>query len=353
MLPYWITLAFALCVLRLSQRSDVVTGRTIYARWGVALSAGAFIFMTGFRYGVGQDYFYTYVPYFEKVCAGQAPADVEFGFYAINKLVSLFTTDPTPVFLICSIVFFVCTYAAIMRSSPHPVLSIFLLVGMAHLFVFMNAMRQLTAVSILLFSVRYIEERKPLRFAAALLAACSLHTSALLFAVAYFFPKLEITLPLCVGVVVGCALFKAPLADALLYVVSHTKYAEYIGSRFDTGQMGYVVAAINVVVLLFSAAVPCYYKKEIGGVYRILLWCQLVCAAVSIMAGAIPLAQRVRWVFSLPSVILLPMALDSIEDKRLRFVATLGVVVLYVAYVAITIGIRNGNNVLPYQNVLF
>lgn len=334
------------------KRWDAQNGRS-YMRWGVVASALVFICLTGFRYGIGQDYFYTYVPYFERVRIGLGQENLEVGFFALNWIVSRFTNDPTPVFLFCSAVFFGFLYAAIMKESSHPVLSVFLLFGMSHLFIFMNATRQMTAVAVLPFSLRYIEERKLGPFLVCVALAWTFHASSILFVLMYWFPKAKINIPVCLLSVLCFFLFRTQIAGFANSIIAQTQYAGYIGSVFDTGKTGNVVIAMNTVVLLFSAIVPRLNGEEYSDRYRLLLWCQLICTLVAILSGAIPLSQRIRWVFSLPAVILLPLAVDSIGNLRIRFLVQASIVILYIVYIAITIGMWNGNNVVPYQCVFF
>ena len=356
MTPYWVSLALSAGLMLAAQRAGGDSGVLArdgrkYAMWGVVASAAVLVALTGFRYGVGQDYLYTYASYFQRVRLGYGQQRMEPGFYALNQAVAWLTDDPTPMFLACSVIFFGFTYAAIMRESTNPALSVFLLFGMSFVFTFMNAMRQMTAVAVLLFSLRFVEERRPVPFAACVAAATLFHSSAAVFAVAYLFPRLRLTPADCALAVLAVAVARAPIASAVNSVIERTQYAAYIGSVFDTGETGLVVIAMNLVVLLFSAAAPVAFGKGYEPRYRLLLWCQLVAACVAILSGAIPLSQRVRWVFSLPAVLLLPSAIDAVGDKRLRFLVQLCVVALYVAYIAITVGMWNANNVLPYRSV--
>ncbi|RVU96714.1 EpsG family protein [Coriobacteriales bacterium OH1046] len=364
MAPYWASLLLAVGFMLLAQRGVEVGGESVlkkwdarngrsYMRWGVVASALVFVCLTGFRYGIGQDYFYAYIPYFERVRTGLEQGDLEVGFFALNWLVSRFTNDPTPVFLFCSVLFFGFSYAAVMRESSHPVLSVFLLFGMSYFFIFMNAMRQMTAVAILLFSLRHIEEKKLGSFLACIVFACTFHTSSVLFVLMYWLPKARINISVCLLSVLCFFLFKTQIANFVNSIIAQTSYAGYVGSVFDTGQTGNVIIAMNIVILLFSTIVPRLNGGEYSDRYRLLLWCQLICTLIAILSGAIPLSQRVRWIFSLPSIILLPLAVDSIGNLRIRFLVQASIVILYIVYIAITIGMWNGNNVVPYQCVFF
>lgn len=360
MLPYWISLALSIAFLYASRTQpltslgEATASRTAlprYAMWGVVASALVLILLTGFRYGIGQDYFYTYVPYFERVRAGFNPPDMEIGFFALNWVVSRFTSDPTPIFFICSVIFFICVYATVLKESACVPLSIFLIFGMSYIFIFMNAMRQMTAVAILLFSLRYIEERNIVSFGICIALAWLFHASSVIFVVMYWLPYVRLSLTACVVVPLAVLLLRGPLSDMLTYLISQTSYAGYIGSVFDTGETGSINTLMNITVLLFSAAVPWAMGESYSKQYNLLLWCQLLCACIALMTGAIPLAQRIRWVFALPSILLVPNALECVGNKGVRFLVGLVIIISYILYIYITIGMWNGNGVVPYQSV--
>lgn len=71
---------------------------------------------------------------------------------------------------------------------------------------------------------------------------------------------------------------------------------------------------------------------------------------MSFLSGTVVLSQRIKWLFSLPAIILLPMTLHELRDARIRLIAETTVTVLYVIYIYITIGMWNGNSVIPYES---
>lgn len=324
----------------------------VHLRSAFVLSSLVFILMTGLRYGIGQDYFYAYVPYFQRVSWGFGRDGMEVGFYLLNRIVAIVSTEPTLVFLVCSVVFFSCTYAAIEHSSPNPVVSVFLLFGMSFIFIFMNAMRQMVAVSILLYGLRYVEQRRIGPFAVAVAVAASFHVSSLVFVVAYWFPKVKVNAYACVATVIFFFLIKGKVASALLTVVADTDYGGYLGSQFDTGESGYVLILINIAVLCAGLFLPRVAGEQYSAKYKIYLICQLIATLVAMLAGEIVLSQRVRWIFGLPAIILLPLAVSKVNKPAIRGLIWLFVFLLYVAYIGITIGLGNANKVVPYQSVL-
>ena len=79
MTVYWVMVVLAVGFMALGQfiavkgkhkKNQVLEAASSgehYLTFSVVLSAFVYIFVTGFRYGVGRDYFYTYVPYFNNV----------------------------------------------------------------------------------------------------------------------------------------------------------------------------------------------------------------------------------------------------------------------------------------------
>lgn len=132
MTVYWVMVVLAVGFMALGQfiavkgkhkKNQVLEAASSgehYLTFSVVLSAFVYIFVTGFRYGVGRDYFYTYVPYFNNVYYSGKQGRMELGFYAINYLVSRVTSNPTPVFVICSIIFlhvYMLRFLSIHRSQ--------------------------------------------------------------------------------------------------------------------------------------------------------------------------------------------------------------------------------------------
>ena len=311
-------------------------------------SALPMILIAALRYDVGQDYLYTYVPYFEKVANNMVndSTRLEYAYHLLNKLVVLMNGDFIWVFVICSFLFFCFTYAHIFYDSPQPGFSIFLLVGMNYLFVFYNAMRQMVGCAILLFSIRYIRKRRLIPFMLCVILAAGFHASCAAFAIAYWFARIKIkplwALILSAAVVLGDDL----IAQFIRFVASLTPYNIYFASIYDTGQTAYVMLAINAVLLCFAGL---FYQDSEK--YRMYFNFQLAATWITYFSGKIVLFLRFMWMFGLTSIILLPMAVEQLPKERDRKLLTALMVLMYVLYTTYTVGVQNSNSVLPYQSI--
>ncbi len=303
------------------------------------------ICISAVRYNVGKDY-RSYARAYRQIAAG-ARLETEWLFYTINKVFSFFSKDYAIIFVVTSVlcVYFICVQ--IFRDSPSPVLSVFFFVTAGYYFVSMNAVRQMIGCSILLYSLHAVFEKKFFRFLAIVLIAGSFHKSCLLFIVVYFLNEWRVKKEKFLMLTVFIILFPNTIAGIINTFVAQTDYSEYLGSVFETGKQGVVTLAINVSILLFSY----FFYDERNEKYYLYFVLQTIAVWMAILTGKVVLISRLGFMFGLPVIILLPMAIEAIKDKWLRTAGTIGIVVLYSMYMLYTVGLNNSNYVLPYTTV--
>lgn len=314
--------------------------------WAVLLSALPLFLIAALRYDVGTDYMFTYVPYFRYLSWGKNLRDMEPLFKLLNQVVIWFGGVYQWVFAICAAIFCIFVFLQIFRDSPYPLLSIFLLCGLTYYFVSLNATRQLVGCAILLYSLRFVQEKKWKQFALSVLIAAGFHYSCALFAVVYIIGKWSIKPGRAVALSGALFVCAGPVVRIALAVIRSTPYGKYISSEFDTDVGGRIILAVQVMILLLAAW---QYRDDTK--YRLYFNLHTVNTWLAAFAGQIVLVERIRWMFGLPSIILLPMALKNIKDPRLRLFVRVAVIGCFAVYVYIVIGVRNGHEVLPYQTI--
>lgn len=313
------------------------------------------IVVAGVRYNVGQDYLYTYVPYFNNLLYGVVNENIEVGFYLLNKLVQVFTRDYAWLFIVCSVIFFHYIFKTVREQSPMPTMSIFLLVGTTYYFIFLNAMRQMMAIAIFLYAIKFIKERNFKKYLLYIILASLVHKSVLLLLPVYFLYGITLN-PIKVIALIGSLFVAKPIiVRFIMKIISFTNYNYYIGSKFDTSESGYVVLAINAVVLLFSMLYMHKFNKD-GNIeeqndYNFYCILQTVSTIVAIYDGAVPLLNRIRWATGLSIIIFIPFVIKREKNYKMRVLYSFLIITLYSAYSLYTIGVKNSNNVLPYMTI--
>lgn len=346
MIVYWSGCIASILVCHACMRTSFSQRR----RWiSILVSALPMIFIAALRYDVGKDYLRTYVAYFENVqqLESSGYSHLEILYHWLNVIVVWLHGDYVWVFAIMAVLFYLPVYARIFENSPYPPLSIFLIVGMCYCFVFFNAMRQMVGCAILLYSVRFIKERRFLPFLLCTALATGFHQSCVLFIAMYWIGRIRIRPRTALLIVIAMLAAASALALLLNWVVSKTKYADYLLSAFDTGETAYVMLAINAILLIFMSI---GYRNERE--YQLYYNLQLAALLVTIFSGKVVLMLRFLWMFGLPSIISLPMAAANlpVKDRERKLILSV-VTILYFAYAWYTVGVQNSNSVLPYQTI--
>ena len=162
----------------------------IVRRFSIILVIGIPSILYAFRYGIGTDYF-RYVLAFQRLQVIGFDSRYEWGYVLINLIVGKLNGNVQVVFLLTSIIMMTFIYCAVRYYAKT------LSVGIA-MFSYMmmyyqmsyNAVRQSVAMAICLYSIKYIHDRKLLKFSFLVLLASGFHTTALLLFPFYFFYKI-------------------------------------------------------------------------------------------------------------------------------------------------------------------
>ena len=348
MIVYWSGTLLSCALMWLYTHAKYRSSRTlpkIIAAFAVTLPL---ILIGGIRYGVGSDY-PTYEAYYHTICEGLSSDKFEWLYYCLNKFLAVLGCSSPWLFLVTTALFMVFTTLQILEDSPYPVVSLFLVVGMTYYFISFNAVRQMIGCAILLFSIRYIEKKNFFMFLVCILTAMGMHKALVVFLPAYFFDKVKINWKTATLITAAMMVLSGPIVSIMNYVISSGIYRGYLTSKYNTAARGNVVILINVSLTIFTAI---FYRRN-NKIYDLYFKMQLAAMWLSTLSGRIVLSERLRWIYGLPSVILVPMAIRGIPDKNLRVLALLGIVLMYAMYFSYTVGILNSNLVLPYQTVFF
>lgn len=146
-------------------------------------------FFAGVRYGIGTDYF-AYERIFNNLKCGYE-VRTEFGYNLINYLIAKLGGNIQHVFFVVSLLTILFMYLSLYEYKDK------ISVGLG-IFVFMllyyqssyNGVRQFLAVSLCLFSLKYIFRRKILKFLIMIILAASFHLPSIILLPMYFLYKI-------------------------------------------------------------------------------------------------------------------------------------------------------------------
>ncbi len=331
------------------------------------------LFLLAFRAPtVGCDtlgYFKSYMGVSDKLFFSTIHSRMELGYIYYMRIISLFGFNYlgfqviTSAFTMFSISRFVYRYSANMAFS------FFIFMTTRNYFGTMNVSRQYLAVAILLFSIEFIRDRKPIKFIILVLIATNIHFSAIIFLLAYPITcyKLDSKSTLfviLVGILISISFEQ--FIEVILGILG--RYEGYLGGKYFIME-GKVAIYFNLLInFLFFMVAYCakYWKCSEEGRNQMGKYIQpshvhlsnermwyafcLLTLIFSIMGLNSTILTRVELYFSIFYLVFIPSVLKNIKHKEIRTIVALGITVgLFASFLVVMVYRPNWTNVFPYQ----
>ena len=349
-ITYILMLLFSVVMLLIAQKFKENKMIKIIA---YVLSALSFFAVSALRYDVGTDYLFRYAPDYIKMGQGIDIQNLEIGYKVIVWICLLITKDYAIIFAVTSAIIIGLTFFTIYKESPYPILSVIIYFCAGFFFHSLNLMRQYLAISVLLFSYRYLIDKKYLIFIICSIIACLLHSISLVFIISFLLCDREV-FDLKRTIIISILLLvfgKYVWHYVVDLIINHTRFATYIGSKFDKSKLRIYDIIFNAIIYII---IYYLYKntKEKGRKDNFFLNMQACSLFFMILANVMYLLFRFSFFFGIFNIISIPYFLKKcdIETKKKIIVLVLLMITLG-GYITKTNIIGNTDEVKPYKTV--
>lgn len=306
------------------------------------------IAIAGFRDGIGTDYnmYKSFYFYPDQIAAKK----VEWGFIELIKISqNMFGERYYLFFLICSILTILPIYYIFKEKSSYPAFSLLLFISLGFYTLSFNMVRQCIAIAIAFYALKYIEERKLIKYCFFIGVACLFHMTALIMLPMYFLANIEIKKSTLKKFFV-ISLFAGILFNPIFsYVVNHIPQYEMYRTynSVEAGIGTYLVDLIYLLMIWFVISKKeTIIKSKFEG----------ICLNISVLAVPMIvfslkniLFARMIYYFFIP--ILIPFANTlkffnvKLTQRVYNYTIVIGLLIIYV------LNIIAFNGVYPYASI--
>lgn len=358
MIIYFIALILTLVLVIFCNSTENKTNKKIL----MIASVLPFFIILALRDDVGIDTWLNYRPTFENVALYGDRFDVlpfllkkyEIGFSILVMILAKISTNSVILFSFCSFEIILFTFMAIYEQSKNKILSILLFFLSGSLLLSMNGMRNYMALAIVLYALKYIDERKLFKYICFILLASLLHKSVLIFLLLYPLYNFKISKNF---VIISIAL-SIPLTffiDDIAYIfLQWTSYLNYFNSVKSVVNPLYSMTIINAVILMIFLINYDKYCKD--NKYNLYLKLQLISLIICIFSFKVPLAYRLEQIFDFLQIITIPYNIYLIkkqDNNKLAKILVVGVLVIYSIYFTKVFITADDNQVRDYKCIIF
>lgn len=281
------------------------------------LSSIPFILVTVLRYEVGIDWTSIYAPHYYYINHGIKNFS-EAGFNMLNKILYQVTPEPWILFALVGFATMVFFFLAFYRLSDQYTISILVFFLMSYYFQSLNQIRQMLAMAIFLFAVRYIFQRRFIPYIICILIGATIHTSSLIYLPIYFLFNLKTTFKKCVVFFCLCVLSLPILSKVVIPIVLHTKYGWYLHSMFSGA--GFYKLGFLVMMIYMGLHLIHLNTNEQNGIYD-KEYCfmnnMILLSTISLLFSAVlPQVSRISDGLSIICVFSVPRILKTEKNKN-------------------------------------
>lgn len=272
------------------------------------------IVISGFRNMGGNDF----IEYRDMY---QHPVDkIEIGYTWLNMFFNRLGISFHAFTFICSCFCLTLLGLGIKEYSPYVLLSLCLYVGSYFLYYNMIAMRQVLSLSIILYSIKYIQRNENYKFIVSIVFASLFHTSALVFLPAYFFFKyfkltvLYIIIFLAVGLTISIFIGSEIIMGFLLghsSVIVEKMFTYLSESDFAISRIIKIVAILILILLFLNKLKDDFYFLFFSKMFVLYIFLYSIFYQFGIL-------MRIWSYFDISTVFIIPILIKQIHNNFIR-----------------------------------
>jgi transmembrane protein EpsG len=307
----------------------------------------------GLRYNVGNDYAEYYLEYYYFQNGNSIDNYYEPLYSILNKI----TTSPIQVFFICSVLSFLFLYYAFNYFNRKNSILLFSLYFGFYLIIFnIHIIRQGVAIAVVMFSWKFIVERKFWHFLSLVLIAMGFHISAIVAIPMYFLATLNVpykfkTLFVWLSPILLVIIIK--LSTIIYSILSIFPFFARYASVYSQGEYSEIEGlsfglVLNIILFIFVGYIikQKNNSKEYDRKSEIIINLFFYSIIFAIILRFNATALRVNYFYQVTNIFIFAQVIDYFKEKTL-----VKIVLLVIAFLYLYQNLNTGNAILEYKTI--
>lgn len=308
------------------------------------LSILPMIIISSARVNIGSDYF-NYEYYLERTWSN---GNLEYGYILLQNSIRFLHGNYRFLLIVTSVLFVLLITLPLRRNAETYTISIFLLIFGLYYFQSLCHIRFMIAIGITVCSIKYVKERKAIKFVALVILATGFHRSTAICLVLYPLYGRKLGIIEFPVILLGVYAVSRRLSN-IVSLLGISSYMEYLSASSEQ-LVGLFV--MNFMIFTFYIAVLCFHKDLLKNKeYVFYLRCQYMVSVIALFSGFIPLAGRIGTIIQSIQLISLPFVISRVTYSRNRLIVLIIIAISFIAYFYYSIVINKGFGVYPYQHI--
>ncbi|MBQ8472246.1 MAG: EpsG family protein [Bacilli bacterium] len=252
--------------------------------------------------------------------------EVAYKYYC--KFISTIYNNYSFFLMVTSVLSMIGVYYFIKDNSKNYLNSLLIFITFNFYGYFFGILRQSLAISILLYSLKFVKNRKLLKFLLAVFLASLFHKTALVFLPIYFVYNLKINKKIIITWAVFIGVFLIFKNVILNFIFEYIYKPESLEALSGDGY--------KMLILLFAVSIASYFyqdkllKQDKNN--QLFINMTFIATIIQVLATIFSTAYRVTLYYSFAIIIVIPNILKLIENKKLRIILTILMYLVLILY---------------------
>lgn len=256
--------------------------------------------------------------------------NIETGYLIMNKVISLFTSNPVYLFALMTLIILICFYYQFNKYSVSVWLSVLMFVTAGSFYASFNISRQIVAVAIIFMGSSFLYNRKMIKYFLVVIFASFFHITSLIMIPFYFILNFRINLRNLLLFALGSAIIVYNF-NSIVDFVQLFIYDNYTENSYGMTGQKITNSVIPIAFLLFSI----YHVRKLDSkntMHRIWLNATIFYAVFNILGLQIEMVERISRFFAPYALLLIPFIFSKMHNKYLRFIYMMILIFMLVLY---------------------
>ena len=312
-------------------------------------------FVSAFRYDIGTDYFYSYVPRFQDIVAGM-DTYFERGFHYLNVLIALFTDNYQWLFIVTSFLFIAFVYKTIYDQASNIPMAIIMLFLTYTYFISLNNIRQSLAMAMVLYALKYLKEKHYGKFIVWVIAAGFIHQVAFICLIFTVLDKIKLSAKWAVVFSTAALILAQTVAPFLLSQLAKIeRFSMYLESGlYAERTMSRMGILFNLCILIMFAFMEWLWNDTLkkDSEWNQIIWWQCLLVCCSALDGIVPAIYRIARVFSFGQFLLMVNAVEKAKSKEWKIIYYIIILAIF-GIMYLQMYITGAEEIFPYKSIFF
>lgn len=281
----------------------------------------------------------------------------ELGYLFLNFVITRITNNFNVILFVTSFIYLYSVFKFIERYADSKFLAIILFFTLSAYYLIFNIQRQCIAIAIFLYAIRFLEEKKYVRYISAILVAASFHYIAIILIFLCFVPKINIyDKKITFKYLILSCFFAYFIADFIMKIGTYIPYFGHYITDSEYSKGGVRIASIVLVLirlgmLVFLSYINGFKKKNvITNREYIFNYIAFLDCVVSLTSIKFNLCDRVEDYFCIIFIVMIANAISYLDIKTNRDIISFTLILVTMLYLTISLSIRsNWYGIFPYK----